>query len=306
MNKSTQYIRSLRFRAGYCAKCLLPRALYPWALGHWYRRLTGKKLRLDMPRTYNEKLQWLKLYGMTPLHTRLSDKYRVRGWVAEKLGSDWLVPLLGVWDRAEDIPFDTLPERFALKANHGSKYNLIVEDKSRLDRARVIRQAGEWLRYDYAFCNGYEMQYRGIRRRLIAEEYLENSGGELYDYKFWCFHGRVELISMYSNRAAGLCQMFYDRDWQPAPVRGRFPPPPVLSPRPGNLEDMIAASEKLARGFPHVRVDLYRLDSGKLYFGEMTFCSSSGDVRWDPPAWDLKLGELIMLPKEKKMHSWVL
>jgi hypothetical protein len=298
MMKIRRTLSEIWFYSGYGVKRILPHALYPAALACWYRRQTGKTLHLHALRTFNEKLQWLKLYGMTPLHTLLSDKYLARGWVAEKLGADWLIPLLGVWDRAEDIPFDALPGSFVIKANHGCKFNLIVKDKTQLDRALAVRTARGWLRYDYAFCNGFEMQYHGIRRRLIAEAYLDNGNGDLYDYKFWCFHGRVELISVYANRAQDLYQTFYYRDWRIAPVRGRFAPHPWDIPCPDNLEEMIAASEKLAERFPHVRVDLYRLNSGRLYFGEMTFSTSSGDVRWDPPEWDLKMGNLLTLPGE--------
>lgn len=272
----------------------LPTSKRAEALQDWWR-WTRPNLPLDLrnPQSYNEKIQLLKLAGEDPLLTRLADKYAVRDWVAERIGAEYLVPLLGVWDRVEDIEFERLPEKFALKANHGSGMNIIVTDKSSADIEQIKRTAKGWLGRNFAFECGFEMQYAGIKPRIIAEEYLENGGGDIYDYKFWCFKGRCHYIQFLSERRKHLKMVFFDTDWNKMPfvydhVRNENPPP-----RPDNLDKMISLAEKLAAGFEHVRVDFYRLDNGDIRFGEMTFTSASGGCHWDPPEWNLKLGRLF-------------
>jgi len=266
-------------------------------LEKWYRRRTGKTLDLDHPRTFNEKMQWLKLYDSTPLKTRLADKYLVRDWVKEKIGEQYLVPLLGVWDRFSDIEFDSLPDRFVLKANHGCKMNIIVRDKSKLDKKDAARKFNKWLNTNYAYHLGFEMLYKDIKPRIIAEEYLENDG-DLYDYKVWCFHGKAKYIMFLSERERGLKMNFYDTDWNLQPFRYNYPANEKEIPKPDNLDELIRVAETLARDFIHVRVDFYRLNDGTLKFGEMTFTSYSGICRWQPEEQDNILGNLIRLPIE--------
>jgi glycosyltransferase involved in cell wall biosynthesis len=269
---------------------------YPRILCRWYKSKTGKKLDLTHPKTYNEKVQWFKLYGVTPLHKLLSDKYLVRDWVEQRIGLGYLVPLLGVWDKAEDIDFDRLPEKFVLKANHGCGYNLIVKNKETLNRRFAVTKANSWLLRDFAFSTGFEMQYHGITRKLVAEAYLENGDGDLYDYKVWCFQGRAVFIMFLMNRKEGLQMSFYDREWNLTPVSYDYPRCEKAIPRPDNLDELLAAAEKLAAGFPHVRVDFYRMDDGRLYFGEMTFTPFSGVCRWEPPEYDRILGDMFVIP----------
>lgn len=273
---------------------------YPRALADWYRLKTGETLDLAHPRTFNEKIQWLKLYDATPLKTRLADKYRARDYVREKIGDRHLIPLLGVWDRFDDIDFDSLPDRFALKANHGSGWNVIVRDKTTFDRAAAKRQFDEWLRLDFAFCKGLELDYKGIPPKIVAEAYIENAGGQLYDYKVWCFGGKARYVMFLADRNAGLKMVYHDLAWVPQPFVYSYPRYDKPVPRPPNLDELLSLAERLAEGFPFVRVDFYRLDDGSLKFGEMTFTPYSGVCKWSPPEWNLRLGEMIPLPMDRR------
>ncbi len=279
---------------------MLNPAGYPAALKKWYRQTTGKTLNLDSPRTFNEKIQWLKLYDNTPHKTRLADKYQVRNWVKEKVGSQYLTELLGVWDRFDDIDFDRLPEKFVLKASHGCGWNIIVDDKRNFDRADAKRKFDQWLDTNYAFVFGFELQYKDIHPRIIAEAYLENSGRDLYDYKIWCFSGRAEYIMFLAERQTQLKMAFYDRLWNLLPVvylPTRYDKPVA---RPDNLGEMLHIAEVLSKDLAHVRVDFFRLDDGTLKFGEMTFTSASGTCAWMPPEYNEILGRLIDIDQLKK------
>jgi len=261
--------------------------------------VTGRVLDLDNPRTFDEKIQWAKLYDRDPRRAQLADKVAVRAYVAERVGEKYLVPILGTWRYPKEIDFDALPEAFVLKANHGCGYNAIVRDKAKENLEALRRKADSWLHEDYAFRCGFEMHYQQIERRLLAEEYLENLDGDMPDYKFWCFDGKVHYIEYLSNRSRSLTVTFFDRMWNVAPFTNDHPRHEQLPPRPDQLDEMIWVSEALAEGLPYVRVDLYLLDSGEIKFSELTFTSASGSSRWDPPEADLMLGELYHLPMEE-------
>ena len=280
----------------YLTYASLPAERRKEALQFWWRiRHPGTPaLDLDHPRTFCEKIQVLKLHGDDPLLTRLADKFAVREWVANRIGERYLVPLIGAWDAAEDIDFDALPDRFVLKANHGSHWNVVVKDKSKLDRRQVLSDLSFWLKLNYAYVRSFQMQYDRIPRKIIAEEFMENASGDLYDYKFWCFKGKVHYVQYLANRKERLRVAFFDRDWNVQPfMYNRRPKITKLPPRPSNLEEMIALAEKLADGFEFVRVDFYRLDDGTIKFGEMTFTPANGGGGWEPEEWDVKLGALF-------------
>lgn len=272
---------------------------YPQELEKWYFKRTGKRLNLANPQTYNEKIQWFKLYGVTPQIRDLVDKYKVRSYVADIIGEEYLIPLLGVWNTPEEIDFSKLPDKFVIKANHGCRYNYIVRDKSKLNIADLYKKANQWLQEEYAFHSGFELQYLGIQRCLIAEEYMDNGDGNLNDFKFRCFNGKVRMLAFCSNRKDGLCMDFFDRDWNHLPIRyNDLPSRGAGIPRPDNLDEMIEIAERLAEGFAHVRIDLYRMNDGKILFGEMTFTPSSGAAKWDPPELDYELGQLFNVISE--------
>ena len=274
----------------------LPPEKYPEELKLWYKRVMKEDLDLDNPKTYNEKIQWMKLYDSTPLKTRLADKYLVRDWVKKKIGEEYLIPLLGVWDNFDEIDFDKLPNQFVLKANHGCGWNIIVKDKSTFDREEARKKFDVWMHTNWAFKYGLELQYTNIPPKIIAEEYLENNDDDLYDYKVFCFDGKAESVMFLSDRKQKLKMSFYDLQWNKLPFVYSFPQNPDEVPRPKNLELMINLAEKLAEGFPHVRVDFYVLNDGSIKFGEMTFTSAGGTCKWNISEQDKVYGDLIKLP----------
>ena len=281
--------------AKYCAP-----EMRPVMLKDWFFERTGENLNLDNPQTFNEKIQWMKLHDSTPIKTRLADKYLVREWVKEKIGEEYLIPLLGVWDNFDDINFDELPNQFVLKCNHGCGYNYIVKDKTYFDINDARQKINTWMKEDFAFKGGFEMHYSDIPRKIIAEKYIENSNNDLYDYKVWCFNGKAQYIQFLSERNTdGLKMAFYDRDWNKENFVYSYPIDTKENPKPKNLDLLLSLAEKLAQGFNHARVDFYITNNGQIYFGEMTFTSCSGISDWNPKSTDLMLGQMIELNKEK-------
>lgn len=256
---------------------------YRKLLGNFYMFRTGEKLDLDNPRTFNEKIQWLKLYDTTPEKTRLADKYLVREWVKEKIGEEYLVPLLGAWDRFDDIDFNALPNQFALKCNHGSGMNIVVKDKGKMDIARAKAQFDAWMKTNFAFVNGLELQYRDIPRKIIAEKYMEQFDRGLTDYKIHVFHGEPKIIHVIGDRdlqkhTAREC--FLTVAWEAEELMYHtYDMYEEIPPKPEKLDEMLETARILGKDFKYVRVDLYDLD-GSIRFGEMTFTPASGFGKW--------------------------
>lgn len=268
-----------------------------------YRLTMGKKLDLNPPESFNEKLQWLKLYNPNNEYRIITDKYLRRKYIAEKIGEEYLVPLLGVWDRAEDIDFDKLPDKFVLKCTHNSGLGMcICKDKSKLDIGKVRKELNRGLKEKY-FYGGREWCYKNIKPRIIAEKYLtDESGTELKDYKFMCFGGRAECLFVCSERfGGGLRVTFFDREWNRLPFERKYPASENEIDKPKNFEKMIELAECLSQNIPFTRVDFYNVD-GKIYFGEMTFYPGSGFEEFTPEIWDYKLGDLIDLEAVKKQN----
>ena len=258
---------------------------------------TGRKLDLSNPRTFDEKMQWLKLYGGSDLRTRLIDKVSAREWVAEKVGKEYVVPMIGVWDSFDEIDFDALPGRFALKCNHGAGYNIIVHDKSKLDLADAKAKVDAWMGENYAYGQMMELQYEHIVPKVFAEEYMENAGGDIYDYKIYCYDGEPLYTQFLCDRATGLRMAYFDNDWNKQAFR--YSQHALIAEnieRPENFGEMLDVARTLSKGWPFVRVDLYRLDDGTIKFGEMTFIPAGGMIDWVPASADLLLGEPIVLP----------
>ncbi|MCR4892432.1 MAG: glycosyl transferase [Lachnospiraceae bacterium] len=281
-------------RLGYWRERLMPPFLYPLDLKRWYKKCTGRRLNLKNPKTFSEKLQWLKLYYRNPKMSRYSDKYLVRKYVASQIGAEYLVPMLGLWNSFDEIDLDSLPNKFVLKATHGSKMNIIVEDKEHFDRADARKKMNQYLKTNFAFSFGYQLHYSPIRPRIIAEEYIENDG-DLLDYKILAFHGKAAYIWIDSGRYTGHHRNIYDFDWKPAPFTIEFPKREEEFPRPENLEKMKELAERLAKGFPAVRVDFYN-QNGKILFGELTFTTGSGQEKIVPYRYDRILGDMMKLP----------
>ena len=257
--------------------------------------LKREKMNWKNPETFDQKIQWLKLNDDSELRTRLTDKYEVRKWVKNIIGEEYLVKLLGRWNKPEDIDFDSLPNKFVLKTNHGCGCNYIVTDKTKVDRSDIHKKFNKWLSINYAYFCG-ELQYKDTKPCIIAEEYIADIDGEIPDYKVWCFNGKAEYIMYLSERSKGLKMAFYNREWEKQDFVYSYIKNEAVIPRPKQLEKLIALAEALSAGFCHVRVDFYILKSGQIKFGEMTFSSAGGKSKWNPREADLKLGTFLKLP----------
>lgn len=262
-----------------------------------FRATIGKELNLEHPNTFNEKLQWLKLYNRRPEYTMMVDKYLVRDYIAKAIGEEYLIPLLGVWDDPNEIDFNKLPDQFVLKCNHNSGLGMcICKDKSKLDLKTVRKELRKGLKQNY-FLTGREWPYKDIQRKIVCEQYMEDSSGELMDYKVLCFDGEPKLIELHQGRFSGNhTQDFYDTNWMRTNITQRGEPlSPSLLPKPECLEEMLRLSRKLADGMSHVRIDWYVIN-GRLYFGEITFFDASGFDPFDRIEDDMLLGSWITLP----------
>ena len=263
-----------------------------------YHAIMGKKLNLDNPQTFNEKLQWLKLYDRKPEYTMMVDKYKVREYIKEKLGEEYLIPLLGVWDDPDEIDFDALPDQFVLKCNHNSGLGMcICKDKSRLDIPKVRAELRKGLAQDY-YLTGREWPYKDVSRKIICEKFMEDTlDGELRDYKFYCFAGKAEAVMINSDRNADEATKadYFDRDYNWLDFTWGYSHAPVPPRKPEKFDEMIRIAELLSNGLPHARIDLYSCN-GQIYFGEITFFDGSGFDAITPVEWDYKLGSMITLP----------
>lgn len=273
----------------------MPEEQYPSELVKWYFENTGRNLDLENPKTFNEKLQWLKLYDATPLKTRLADKYEVRQWIKDQIGEEYLIPLIGVWDSFDEIDFASMPKSFALKASHGSGWNIIVKDKDELDIADAKTKFDKWLSTNFAFVGGLELHYKNIKPRIIAEKFIENVNG-LIDYRFYCFHGEPKQVwvDIFSGTPQHKREI-YDMNWERVQMKCTWPRGGgLLDNKPLNFEKMKLFAKKLSHEFKFVRVDFFEVDR-KLYMGEMTFIPMSGIGEFEPEEWDSLLGDMIKL-----------
>lgn len=290
-----------------------------------YRLSYGKKLDLANPKGFSEKIMWLKLYDRKPLYSTLVDKYAVRSYLAERLGEEYLIPLVGgPWEHFDDIDFSLLPQQFVLKCTHDSGSVIVCRDKDSFDRAAAREKLSKRLKRNYYYGNR-EWPYKDVAPRIIAEEYLCQSGSRqpvesgqtitasqlqreqgLLDYKFLCFNGEVKVLFLDigvidgSSTATNYFRNIYDRNFNLLPVletRANFPQPVE---KPLGYENMLAAAEKLSQGFPSLRVDMYNLD-GKIYIGELTLYHGAGLGNFFyPPEWDEIFGSWIELPEQEQ------
>lgn len=259
-----------------------------------YRLNMGKKLNLENPQTYNEKLQWIKLYDRNPLYSQLADKYAVRTFVESRIGCEFLIPLLGVWNDVYDIRIEDLPNQFVLKCNHDSGGVVICKDKAKLDFEKTRKFLIKRLKTNFYF-RSREWPYKNIPRKIIAEEYMvDESGYELKDYKFFCFNGTCRLAFIATDRGIDTRFDFYDTDFNHLPIENGHKNSNKKIEKPKNWESMINIAEKLSAGIPQVRVDLYDV-LGKIYFGEMTLFHYGGKKPFLPEKWDYILGSYIDL-----------
>ena len=262
-----------------------------------FRLKLGYKLDLQSPRTYNEKLQWVKLYDRNPLMPKCCDKYAVRSYVEEKGCGRYLNNLIWQGFDPTEIPFDELPDRFVIKVSHGSAFNIICADKSKFDHKDAVRKCRTWLKEKFLPCYG-EWFYGLERPRVIVEEYLEGDDGKsLYDYKFFCFNGVPRMIYVDTWREGFHAINAYDIDFKLfRGVKLGYPNDDSVEVQPpAALAEMTEVAKMLSQDFNHVRVDLY-YTHGKIYFGELTFTKGAGFGKIEPYDFDLKMGEWLELP----------
>lgn len=266
----------------------------------WKYYLTfHKKLNLDNPQTYNEKLQWLKLFDRREEYTQMVDKYEAKKYVANLIGEEYIIPTLGVYNSFDEIDFDKLPNQFVLKCTHNSGGIIICKDKKNLDVAKAKKQLEKWLKVN-PYWKNREYPYKHVQPRIIAEQYMEDeSGYELKDYKFFCFDGEVKCLFVATDRGNGNEETkfdFYDLDWNHLPFTNGHPNSTKEIKKPIGFEEMVRLSQVLSKKIPHVRVDLYNIN-GKIYFGELTFFHWSGLTPFVPEKWDYIFGEWLKLPR---------
>ncbi len=273
-----------------------------------YKACMAHELSLENPTTFNEKLQWLKLYNRKPEYTTMVDKYAVRKYIATKLGEKYLIPLLGVWDSPDEIDFGSLPNKFVLKCNHNSGLGMyICKDKSKMDVKKVKKELLKGLAQDY-YLTGREWPYKNVPRKIIAEQFMENTAqltllgkvDGLPDYKFYCFNGVVKLVMINTDRNSDKPTKadYFDRDFKWLDFKWGYEHADICPHKPTKYKEMLHIAEKLSQGLPHVRVDLYECN-GNIFFGELTFFDGSGFDRFEPPEWDETLGNWINLPDKK-------
>lgn len=280
-------------------------------LAKQYQVRMGRSLNLENPQLFSEKLQWLKLHDHNPLYTQLVDKYRAREYIAEKVGEEYLFPLLGVWDDPDEIDFDALPDQFVLKCNHNSGTGMcICRDKSKLDFDAVRKELRKGLQENF-YLRCREWPYKDVPRRIVAEKLMAQDTDVQFekgldDYRFYCFHGEPRLIYMYQSGGLSFenkpgiasCDIF-DTKWEHMPFCQKSPNASTMPNAPANLEKMLEISRKLSENIIFMRVDFYEIN-GKLYIGELTLYPGGGFAPFYPPKWDQKIGAWLTLPEREK------
>lgn len=280
---------------------MLPDVIYlKWV---YYLR-TGKHLNLDNPKTFNEKIQWLKLHNTSDECTRSVDKYEVRQLIAEKIGKDYLIPMLGCWDSFEEIDFDSLPDQFVLKCTHDSGSVVICRDKNTFNIGLAKAKLEAAMKHNF-FWVGREYPYKNVKPRIICEKLMKDAeSDDLVDYKFLCFNGQPKVLFYASERYTSKDKVakfdFYDMNLTHMPIKSAghenstIPPSVTIE----NFNKMKELCCILSKGYPHVRIDFYVIN-GKIYFGEITFHHDGGFVQLEPEEWNMTFGNWIRLPFEK-------
>lgn len=292
-------LRQLKKSTEYRFELIAPEEYREELLKLWYLEKKGKPLDLDNVQTLDEKIQWLKLHGNIENKARLADKYLVREFVEKTIGPEYLIPLIGAYDKPEDIEFDSLPDRYVVKTNHGAGYVRVVKDRSTLDRDELICTLKKWMSENYALKYGYETHYGLIDRKILIEEYIEDSEGHQDDYKFYCFGPEVDNVFVCTGRNEGNKHFYiFNREWQLIRTNkdGKNAPENFTLPKPKNISRMfdLAGILSEASGEPFVRVDFYNCD-GRIYFGEMTFTPGSGADKNRGEEEDIRLGKKLQL-----------
>ena len=295
--KKYTFSKDYRFliNSGYGKYDDMPDAEY---LSRKFLAVCGRSLPLDAPQTFNEKLQWLKLYDRKPEYTVMVDKYKARDYISEKIGSQYLIPLLGVWDDPNEIDFNALPDKFVLKCNHNSGLGMcICKDKSALNIKQVKANLRRGLCQDY-YLTGREWPYKDVPRKIIAEQFMKSDAGGLTDYKVHCFNGEPKLILVCKDRftSTGLTEDFFTSSWEHLDIlRPAHPNSSAEIAKPEELPEILTLAKQLSEGIPFLRVDFYIIEH-KVYFSELTFYPAAGFEKFVPEKWDEVLGSWLKLP----------
>ena len=302
LKKIRRFVSNSDIRFGYLRKIGLTNWLSDEKyLKKLFKLRVGYELNLDNPCSFNEKIQWLKIHDRNPKYTMMVDKYEVRNYIGEKIGKEYLIPILGGRDNVNDINFDELPEKFVLKCNHNSGLGMcICKDKQTLNIKMVKKKLKKGLRENY-YWSGREWPYKNVKKKVIAEKYMVDSSQNslengLLDYKFMCFNGKFRCSFVCSERFSkeGLKVTFFDENWNVMPFERKYPKSRKSIQKPQNYEKMIELAERLAEGIPFVRVDFYEIE-GRIYFGELTFHPGSGMEEFTPVEADYELGSWLKL-----------
>ena len=268
----------------------MPDEMYlQWQFHHIY----GLWLDLKHPKTYADKLAWMKLHDKDPRLSKLVDKYEVREFVKEAIGEEYLIPCLGVYNSTDEIPWDTLPEKYVLKCTHDSASVILHCSNESFDKDAAIKSLNQHLSRDL-YWYSREYAYKGVPPRIICEAFLDDNGNPPSDYKFLCFGGEPKYVIVDMDRFSNHHRDCYDMNWEKQDLGTDHDQSDTVQPKPENFEEMVRLAKQLSTGFKHVRVDLYNV-SGKNYFGEMTFFPWGGPIWFKPDEWNDKLGEMIKL-----------
>jgi TupA-like ATPgrasp len=285
---------------------LIPNKYFTYIPDNLFIRLTyfqakHKLLNTKNPRTFSEKIQWIKLYGHLEDYGIYTDKLLVREYVKRTIGQEYLIPLIGQWDTFNDIQFEDLPEKFVLKATHGSGYNFICKYKTKINKDDLKNLVNGWFSENF-YTLFREAQYKNLKPRLLCENYLEDEYGELKDYKFCCFDGKPNFLEIHSGRNSEHVVEILDLNWSKLPFNTMTKDASFQTPKPKNFTKMLKIAARLSKGFPFVRIDLYSV-YGKIYFGEMTFTPLEGYPYLGTT--DVALGELLDLTKFKNRDKTI-
>ena len=266
-----------------------------------YRLCIHNKLNFRNPLSFNEKLQWLKVYYHNPLYEKLVDKYEVKFYVKNNFPDLKIIPTLGVWDTPEEIEYDKLPNQFVIKCTHDSGSIIICNDKKKLDVISTNRKLKAALNKNMYY-SGREWVYKNLKPRIIAEELISDGSDELKDYKLMCFNGTFKCCFVCSERFSGqgLHVTFFDENWNILPFSRHYPRKNDGIPKPKCYDRMIILAEKMSQGMPFVRIDFYEVRD-EIYFGEYTFFPGSGFEEFEPEKWDYIIGEWLHLPTKEKI-----
>lgn len=271
-----------------------------WYVKARYYTYTGKKLNLDNPQTFNEKINWLKLYNRNPLYTQMVDKIEAKRFVANIIGEKYIIPTLGIWEHPEEIDFDSLPNQFVIKCNHNSSV-CICKDKSMADIDKIRKSLTKGLKQDY-YVKDREWPYKDVNRRIIAEKFMsDEKNKDLADYKFFCFNGMPKYCQVIKDRSTKETIDFFDMNWNHQLFIGLNPSVKNAKQAPtcpAKFDEMKEIATKLAQGLPFSRIDLYEI-KGNVFFGEITFFPGSGRGTFRPEKWNDIFGSWIKLPERK-------